>query len=138
MANKLLENSKDLITIAIQLGLLFATYVLIKVGQKQAKAADAQAQAADRQAMAAEAQVAVAHAQVSEMLSQGTAARRPFFKIKSLDPIHFKGAAILCNVGQGIALRTTWRFANPGPGQWIYELGAVAVGMEINMPWKTT
>jgi hypothetical protein len=89
---------KDVIGLLIQGGLLLATFALIRVGAKQARAADAQAnaaiqqvRAADPQASAAqmqsefarqqveaaEAQLANAKSQFQEQVRQGLTASRP-------------------------------------------------------------
>jgi len=83
-----LENYKDQIGLAIQLGLLIATAVLIRVGVKQATAATAQAKAADAQAVAAAAQSTTAQNQLDLSikqlyagLSSSDAATRPIIKL---------------------------------------------------------
>jgi hypothetical protein len=76
---------KDVIGLVIQAGLLIATTVLIRVGAKQARAADAQAnaaiqqvRAADAQANAAQMQVAVAQQQLEAVEAQLETARSQF------------------------------------------------------------
>ena|ERR1035438_3913392 len=83
-----LEGFKDQLNLLIQALLFVATLVLIRVGWKQAKAADAQAKAADAQVAAANEQVATAKAQLSlsvkEMyanLSAADVATRPILHV---------------------------------------------------------
>jgi hypothetical protein len=125
-----LENYKDQISLLIQALLFLATIILIRVGWKLARAADSQAEAADEQVKAANAQVVAANAQVNEMRLQGQAARRPFFKID--EETSSAKRAILCNVGPGVALKTTWRFLNSERTNKI-SLGTVGVGMPFTL-----
>jgi hypothetical protein len=75
-----------------------------------------------------------------ELLSQGSASRRPFFIIEAEDE-SFNSRALLCNVGQGIALRTSWRFLKFEPIEtcdWVCPVGAVAVKMKTLLLFKST
>jgi hypothetical protein len=132
---------KDLVGLLIQLGLLFATVGLIRVGSRQAKAAHAQATAANQQviaalqqvkaanaqAKAAEAQVEVALQQVDlakaqlenatsqlrEQVHQGSTSSRPHFEFRDGDPHFSTSPVVIRNVGPGVAYRVTWRFVKP-------------------------
>jgi hypothetical protein len=66
---------KDVIGLLIQAGLLLATGGLIRVGTKQAKAADAQAKAAIEQVKSAQVQTVVAQAQADAAAAQVEVAR---------------------------------------------------------------
>jgi hypothetical protein len=115
-----LEGFKDQLNLLIQALLFVATLVLIRVGWKQAKAADAQAKAADAQVAAANEQVATAKAQLSlsvkEMyanLSAADVATRPILHVVAEADYNngndgkFPDPSVLCeisNVGLGPAL----------------------------------
>jgi hypothetical protein len=111
-----LEGLKDQLNLLIQALLFVATLVLIRVGWKQAKAADAQAKAADAQVAAANEQVATAKAQLSmsmkEMyanLSAADLASRPILHVVAIPNYEdkFLGSLLVCdvtNIGLGPAL----------------------------------
>jgi hypothetical protein len=69
-----------------------------------------------------------------EMLSQGTASRRPFLNVNNSQPNEPFGAAqLLCNVGEGIAYKVSWKFDHDNPhflniGGY---LGSMSVGMKV-------
>jgi hypothetical protein len=87
----ILETYKDQLGILIQVGLFVATVILIRVGWKQAGAADAQARAAEAQVLAANKQAEAAKTQLNltikqmyAALSGMDAANRPLIHITSL------------------------------------------------------
>lgn len=88
-----METYKDQLGVLIQIGLFAATIVLIRVGGKQARAADAQARAAEAQVVAANQQAEAAKTQlnltVKQMyaaLSGMDAASRPLLHIGTIRP----------------------------------------------------
>ena len=122
---RFLESYKDQIGLLIQALLLVATIILIRVGLKQAKAADAQAKAADQQVKAAESQVTVANAQaltaqrqLYASLSSSEAATRPLLKITSpsfdqfIDTREKTIEFTITNCGLGPALDLTSHYGN--------------------------
>jgi hypothetical protein len=150
---------KDVAALLIQAGLLAATFALIWVGTRQAKAAKAQARAANRQVKAAEAQalaaaaqvevarqqvellraqVETANAQFGEMQIQGQTARLPIFKVKERNHAFENSAAVLMNVGPGAAFKIKWKFLSAKNKDWesrVYDIGMLAAGRETDMPW---
>lgn len=128
---------KDLISLLIQAGLLVATFFLIRVGAKQAKAADAQSKAAIQQVEAAKAQVDIARLQFEEMLLQGNTERRLVFKINDSNPNFVDSPAIIRNVGNGVAFDTTWRFVKHHGRAQDVLIGTLAVNQEMPIPWPT-
>jgi hypothetical protein len=144
---------KEVVGLLIQLGLLVATFALIRVGVRQARAARSQARAANRQvraaqeqieaakaqARAAEAQVTVVQQQVQllrtqveiaiaqseEMKLQGQAARLPVFKVWERDSAYQNSPAVLLNAGAGPAFDIQWRFLKPRNELWKYSVYAL-------------
>lgn len=111
--------NKDVIDSALQALLLLATCGLIVVGALQAVAAG-------KQATAAREQIKASDAQQKELLSQGIAARRPFFV--AIQPSTDRVA--LMNVGPGIAFKTEWCFSNQKDFRGLIEpepMGAIGV-----------
>jgi hypothetical protein len=105
----------------LQVLLLLATCGLIVVGIFQARAANVLATAARDQ-------IAASDAQQKELLSQGSAARRPFFVVI---PGGGGDHAWLNNVGQGIAFKTTWHFVDAARFGGLVKpesMGAMPVG----------
>jgi hypothetical protein len=151
---------KDVLGMLIQAGLLLATFALIRVGAKQAKAADAQANAATRQVRAADAQASAAQMQLEfarqqveaaeaqlansksqfqEQVRQGLAASRPNFKFRDGDPGFSTSPVVIRNTGPGVAYRITWRFVNPKNRQLensVYEIGTLGANQEMEIPWE--
>jgi hypothetical protein len=107
-----LESYKDQLGLLIQALLFIATIILIRVGSKQATAADAQAKAAQAQVFAAKEQAITAKTQlnmsIKEMfanLSAADAATRPLLHIVP-DP-EYRGPDLICVIescGLGPAL----------------------------------
>ena len=150
---------KDLFGLLIQIFLLLATVALIRVGMKQAIAANAQAaaaiqqvRAADAQATAAQMQVEVARGQLEaveaqletarsqfgEQVRQGLTASRPNFKFRDGEPGFTNSPVIIRNVGPGVAHRTTWSFVVPKNldlQNKVYEIGTLGVDQEMPIPW---
>jgi hypothetical protein len=74
----------------------------------------------------------------NEMLRNGTASRRPFLTIESESNDGFADA-LLTNLGQGLALNTTWRFVAHEQVKSVLgssPSGAIAVNMRTPMLWK--
>lgn len=150
---------KDLVGLVIQVGLLLATFALISVVGKQAKAAAAQANAAIKQVRAADAQAEAAynHAELAkkqlqvaerqletakskfeEQVYEGITSSRPNFKFRDADPGFKTSPVMIKNLGPGIAYRVNWRFLAAGDSNLqnqVYELGSLAVGQEVAIPW---
>jgi hypothetical protein len=111
---------KEVIDTVLQVLLFLATCGLIVVGIFQARAAHVQAEAAREQTK-------TSVAQQKEILSQGIAARRPFFVVIPAGA----GLAALQNVGVGIAFKTEWRFLSHETFRGLVvpeQMGAIGVG----------
>jgi hypothetical protein len=102
---------KDVISLLIQAGLLIATFALIRVGWKQAKAADAQAVAAIQQVKAADVQARSAQAQVEVARQQVEAAE-----------VQAKGQSGSGSSGSGRGAGDTCEVTTSGNGEsWVSE-----------------
>lgn len=74
----------------------------------------------------------------NEMLRNGTASRRPFLTIESQGNDRFADA-LLINVGQGLALNTTWRFLEHEQVKNVLgssPAGAITANMKTLMLWR--
>jgi hypothetical protein len=115
--------NKDVIDSTLQALLLVVTCGLIVVGALQARAAHVQATAARDQ-------IAASSAQQEELLSQGIAARRPFF---SLEIPNGTDDVVLKNSGPGIAFKTVWRLKESEPYNVSEAIGAVGVDAVLTL-----
>ncbi len=135
--------SKDVVEIGLQAALLVATCGLIVVGylqtrtaRAQAEAALSQANAANEQVIAAREQAEAAKIQLRELLSQGIAARRPFFVM--MPRMHATTTeTLLVNQGPGIAFKVTWKFLDEHTYTGYDALGTVGVNVPVVLAYNT-
>jgi hypothetical protein len=127
-----LESYKDQFSILIQLGLLAATAILIRIGWLQAKAAVAQADAAKAQSLAAAAQSDMAKGQLDlsakqlyASLNASNAATHPVLRVWPKEENSYVTSQhidiVIRNLGLGPALdMETYYGANPSDAAGLY------------------